>query len=58
MSIRKTCVDFLIKGESKDAKKKLTKRNVATYTILPGTGLNQELNAGQHMTIADCLVDY
>ena len=29
-----------------------------TYQILPGTGLNQELNAGQYMTIADCLVDY
>ena len=22
------------------------------------TGLNQELNAGQHMAIAECLVDY
>ena len=28
------------------------------YQILPSTGLNQELNAGQHMAIADCLVDY
>ena len=59
MSIRKACVNFLIKGESKDTKTKLTKRNIAnTYTILPSMGLDQELHAGQHMTIADCLVDY
>ena len=59
MSIRKACVNFLIKGEDKDTNTKSTKRNIAnTYAILPSTGLNQELNAGQHMTIADCLVDY
>ena len=46
-------------GENKDTNTKSTKRNIAnTYAILPSTGLNQELNAGQHMTIADCLVDY
>ena len=56
--IKKLCSNFLI-GKQPKPKPKSTKRTIATtYQILPSTGLNQELNAGQHMTIADCLVDY
>ena len=56
--IKKLCSNFLI-GKQPKPKPKSTKRTIATtYQILPSTGLNQELNAGQHMAIAECLVDY
>jgi hypothetical protein len=56
--IKKLCSNFLTDKQPKP-KTKSTKRTIAkTYQILPSTGLNQELNDGQHMTIADCLVDY
>ena len=56
--IKKLCSNLLI-GKQPKPKPKSTKRTIATtYQILPSTGLNQELNAGQHMAIAECLVDY
>ena len=56
--IKKLCSNFLTDKQPKP-KAKSTKRTIAkTYQILPSTGLNQELNDGQHMTIADRLVDY
>jgi hypothetical protein len=58
MKIKKLCSNFLT-GKQPKPKQKSIKRTIATtYQILPSTGLNQELNAGQHITIADCLVDY
>ena len=59
--IKKLCSNFLIGKQPKSKQKSLKRAIATTYRILPSTGLNQELNAGQHMsdmTIADCLVDY
>ena len=46
-------------GKQPKPKQKSIKRTIAiAYQILPSAGLNKELNAGQHITIADCVVDY
>jgi hypothetical protein len=58
MKIKKLCSNFLT-GKQPKPKQKSIKRTIATtYQILPSAGLNKELNAGQHITITDCVVDY